>query len=516
MPWVVLLFIQACTIEHDRPFHQGGPVANDTAVEPASDVATLTSLDLGAPLAPRFDPAVDLYAVRASALPDPISVVAVPTDPGAAVAVTFETIDGADVSVGNPIPRLADHRVVIEVTSADGGATRRYAVGFLPDGFPELTVSRTGTPSSGWYLLSSFTFHERAPGVGNYLMALDERGTPGWWRFSSSATYDLRVGHDDRLTCAGRDTTTGRFSGITFDESYATSVVRPVTDTPYEYLGVDVHEFDRLADGGSIVLAKIQRTEDLTAYGGAADTAVVHTMVQELDPNGAIRFAWDTTGAVDYATLPDEYLATIADGWEAAHLNSVELDPADGHLVISLRMPSQVVKVARYDAVIAGRTVNAGEIAWRLGGVDSDFTFVGDDRIPGWAGFALQHSARMTGPDTIAVFDNAYHYDLGDMGGARFVEYALDTTAWTATKIAEHVLPSGQSSPACGSVQRLPDGSTLIGWGTIDTDPQVPDLTELDPSGQVVMEITLQGTFASYRAWKAFGDPLTGTWLHPQ
>jgi hypothetical protein len=202
----------------------------------------------------------------------------------------------------------------------------------------------------------------------------------------------------------------------------------------------------------------------------------------------------------------------MANGWEAEHLNSVELDPSDGHVVVSVRYASQVLKIARFDDTIGGRFVPAGEIAWRLGGPGSDFTFVGDARGNGWDGFSEQHCARMTGPDTVMVFDNASSYDLGRTGTARFAEYQLDTTSWTATLIASYESATGRASPSLGSVQRTTDGHTIIGWGSLVGGA---DVTELDAAGLVVQELTFADPVHSYRAWRAEGEPMDGTWHNP-
>ena len=55
-----------------------------------------------------------------------------------------------------------------------------------------------------------------------------------------------------------------------------------------------------------------------------------------------------------------------------------------------------------------------------------------------------------------------------------------------------------------GYVQRLANGNTLITWGT-----GKPNLIEVDPNGQKVMEMTLPGNLVTYRAYRMDWLPAT-------
>jgi len=53
-------------------------------------------------------------------------------------------------------------------------------------------------------------------------------------------------------------------------------------------------------------------------------------------------------------------------------------------------------------------------------------------------------------------------------------------------------------SAATGSAQRLANGNTFIGWGTISN----PAATEVAPDGTKVLEMALPAGMFSYRAFK--------------
>jgi arylsulfotransferase ASST len=136
-----------------------------------------------------------------------------------------------------------------------------------------------------------------------------------------------------------------------------------------------------------------------------------------------------------------------------------------------------------------------GEILWKIGG--STYSKDGEPRLqvvsdPETA-FNLQHDARWLPNGDITLFD-----DHGATPGVgRGVEYAIDHDANTATFVFQF-LGSTQSQYA-GSFRRYADGSSVIGWGSVPTDPRI--LTEIDAKGADVLDVSLGGQ-VSYRAVK--------------
>jgi hypothetical protein len=116
-----------------------------------------------------------------------------------------------------------------------------------------------------------------------------------------------------------------------------------------------------------------------------------------------------------------------------------------------------------------------------------------------------QHSARVVAPDRLLVYDNATEPDLGDdVADSRAVEYVLDRANGTATRVWDESATGAGSTLFAGSVQRLPDGSTLVGWASLPPlSSWGPALSEIDPQGEVAFELTLAEGLMTYRASKA-------------
>src|SRR6185436_19199885 len=129
-----------------------------------------------------------------------------------------------------------------------------------------------------------------------------------------------------------------------------------------------------------------------------------------------------------------------------------------------------------------------------------------DDRDLGYTGWLLQHSAHIVAPDRLLLYDNGYVLDEGAVvGDSRAVEYQLDRAAGTAPRVWDYTAKGAGWSPAGGTVQRLPDGSTLIGWASAPASGGTwgPSVSELDPDGNSVFELTLAEGLWSYRVSKA-------------
>ena len=465
----------------------GDPNDPPTTQAPPSEAdATLADWTAeGRALEPGFDSQRHWYAADAE---DTVDLVATPTHPEATVEQILRTMDGVEVDRVGASGELAfsgGHQVVAEVTSADGQVRQEYVLTTLPSDFPELDVW-SSEPGSGWYFLCNMDFAELAPGEASYLMIIDSSGIPRWMRRVEGLNFDLRAAPGDRI------------SWVDESEGESVAYVRSSDGEIATWTGagdpVDPHEFRVLENGNALMIASRFSVQDLRAWGGPAQILVLDQAAQEIGPDGSVVFEWTTAGNIDFDHVPEVWKDWSQPMIESAHLNSVEIDPHDDNWVVSLRIPSQVRKIDR----------NTGETLWTLGGPGSDFTLAGDERLWDWVGFAWQHTARVTGPDRIVLFDNALEPEFGSTGASRMVEYQLDLDAMTATVTDSWELAGSGFTHAAGSVQRRPDGHTVIGFGNLGYTASglAPDVVELNEHNDTVMELRLPVGQWSYRVWK--------------
>jgi hypothetical protein len=253
---------------------------------------------------------------------------------------------------------------------------------------------------------------------------------------------------------------------------------------------MDAHELKLTPAGTALTMSYFVVPWDLSKVGGRRDGLVEDNVVQEIDvETGAVLFEWHTLGAIplgeSYRPAPKEG-GKIHDPW---HLNSVELD-RDGDFVVSARHTSALYKIDR----------ETGEVAWRLGGKNSDFE-MGRGTV-----FKLQHDARVHRDGTVTLFDNVAE-DLPARGReSRGIALRLDHAEKTASLVREFEHPDKILSATQGSLQVLEGGGAFVGWGGLH-----PEFTEFDSEGDTVFDARFLAkgveTYRAYRMpWRARGE----------
>ena len=108
------------------------------------------------------------------------------------------------------------------------------------------------------------------------------------------------------------------------------------------------------------------------------------------------------------------------------HANAIDID-FDDNLLLSSRGLDEITKINRV----------TGDIIWRFGGSQNEFTFIND--YP----FTHQHSIKSLGSNRYLLFDNGNFSSqyTGTVNISRAVEYELDTVLMTATKVWEFIHP---------------------------------------------------------------------------
>jgi hypothetical protein len=238
------------------------------------------------------------------------------------------------------------------------------------------------------------------------------------------------------------------------------------------------HDLRIEEDGSAWILCDETRVMDLTAEGGVADAEVTATVVQRLSPAGDLLFEWNS---FDHFAITD---LSLADRQGAAvnftHGNGIALD-ADGGLLLSFRSLDEVTKV----------DTTTGAVAWRLGGLASQFTILGDPK----GEFRRQHGLRVAGPGHLQLLDN------GTAAPSRLVRYLLDEVARTATFEWEFIDDPATFTLVGGSSQVLPAGRGLVSFG------RAGRVVEVDAAGARRWELTdLDGIYV-FRAERLPGLP---------
>ncbi|MCF8253750.1 MAG: aryl-sulfate sulfotransferase [Bacteroidia bacterium] len=246
---------------------------------------------------------------------------------------------------------------------------------------------------------------------------------------------------------------------------------------------LDIHELKRdYKTGHYFILAERIITVDMSQIvaGGFTEATLLDIMIQELDSNQNVVFEWK---CFDHLPITDAFHVNLTSNQQIdwVHCNGIDLD-TDTTLLLSSRHLNEVTRIDR----------RTGAIIWRLGtNASTDrFEFVNDEE-----GFTYQHDSQKLPNGNILLFDNG-NFKSGRRH-SRAVEYQLDEVTMKAEKVWEFNHDPDIGSDFMGSVQRLKNGNTVIGWGSA-----IPSLTEVDEYGNIVYEGSFPNGVLCYRVKK--------------
>lgn len=335
----------------------------------------------------------------------------------------------------------------------------------VPSAFPPLTITvpANGT-GEGYLFMSPFPAVITA---SLYLIILDDSGQPVYYKQEPNTVQDFTKQPNGSLTFY----MTSKF--YVMDNSYT------ITDSYQGGNGytLDMHDFQILPNGDALFLIYNSQTIDMSQFvpGGQVTATVTGCIIQEQAPDKTVVFQWSSW---DHFFITDTTISLTDPRIDYVHCNAVELDQ-DDNLLLSSRHMNEITKIDH----------DTGDIIWRLNGKNNQFTFVGDS--PPY--FTYQHDIRRLPNGNITLFDN------GDLRPAplysRGVEYQMDEVNKVITQTWEFTNTPKTFAFATGNVQRLPNGNTLIDWGTTGL------VTELKPDNSKAFEFSLAPRF-SYRAFR--------------
>ena len=268
-----------------------------------------------------------------------------------------------------------------------------------------------------------------------------------------------------------------------------------VVDSVYCQNGyiADNHDFLALNSGNYVLFAYDTRpyASDTVTANGSVNQNITGLLIQELDSAHNLLFEWSSFDHFYLSNYPSLFNSLDSGTFDFIHCNAIDIDE-DGNFLISNRTISEITKINR----------TTGDVIWRFGGEQSDFTFIND--YP----FSKQHCIKSLGNNRYLLYDNGNlsHEYTGGIKRSRAVEYELNLSNFTATKLWDFVHPDSLFTPSIGSVQRLENGNTLINFGNNQNINRGSVITEVNENNEIVFELELENGQNVYCANKANWD----------
>ena len=435
-------------------------------------------------MAPAFDLSIHDYVVKCGTAPTLQFTAQLPSGETFSLLTPAEPTAGSSTSTGGMFQRSLTLLPGQRFRFLLGGESDEYSVRCLPETFPDLTVSITGTeaPQAQFYLFAP-DISISAPGFAEWVILTDAHGTPVWWMVEpSGAADDAKILGKNQI--AWTTTSTYGVGGAYAIRDFSGIILNKLIG------GLDDHDLQPTGAGTYLAIRDVPRIcppdcADMSPWGGSSQTAAVDAQIVELDSASNVLWTWNTR---DHITLAETGNA----GWfpgvgeDIIHMNALEVDGNDG-----------ILFSARHLNAIYHITKSTGTIDWKIGGTarNESLIVLGDTRpsATGPSGQVLsgQHDVRKWPDGTVSVHDNGTIANRPPF----VLRYQIDIAAQTATVVESFEDPRAPASGFTGSARRLPDGHWLVQWGDL------PFLTELDSNANPVLTIEYNlGSGFSYRA----------------
>jgi acyl-CoA thioesterase FadM len=415
----------------------------------------------------------------------------------------------------------------ITVELQRGAVEDTYSFRCLPADFPPFTVTRTGENAPGWYLTE---MGWDGSGSAVFIVILDERGVPVWYKRTDRRLIDLKALSNGNLVASpvngfgfGIDGESGHRI-MDLDGKLVAEHLTDSTDFP-----VDHHEYAEIlgapaGEGRAVISYSVKTDIDLSSLTLTSDDAnapcdpsvvatgqrIMDNTIREVDGDNTLLWEWS---AFDNFLVEESTYALCFDNRLPDEPEN-EDDKAEAdlfHINGLQRIDENGCGVAECDYLVTARHLDG---AFRLDRVTGAVEWIVSSRVPDpdnpvpnddllleivddpFDGPLRMHDARLVG-DILTMHDNR----TGTGGPSRVVTYRIDTTNGTATLVDQIDNPSGATSGAFGSARITPDGSMLVDWGRLQ-----PMFIEYDSSGAELMRIEMAPGQAAYRIVKYAPD----------
>lgn len=411
----------------------------------------------------------------------------------------------------------ADEALRLRVIPRTGPA-EEYWIRCLPPDFPRIgSVTRSPDVEPAWYLLNHGT------PTAAFGIILDSNGVPVWYERGRPGPPGLPVPEPRGLQRLA-DGSLAWFQALGFPfgidpenafERFSldgTNVRRYRIDRDGD--ATNHHELLEL-DNGNVMVTSMPLSEappgtqcnapvpGVPGQFQLVDAQLVSgALVQEIRPDGSVAWEWDADPVRVDPELDDAQRILASE----STVPLCFVHPTLGN-IRSLIHPNalavrgdQVLVSARHADAIYAIDRETKEVAWKLGGTARDAVSL---PLLGQSPTRLgrQHDVQVLPNGNITVFDNRTAFPFAPIAGpARFVEYRIDEQpgSRSATVVRQVRRANGDNSGALGSARVQPDGGVVIGWGSVPG----PVFTEVDADGEVLFEVSLDGSRFSYRVIK--------------
>ena len=248
-------------------------------------------------------------------------------------------------------------------------------------------------------------------------------------------------------------------------------------NTKPPYTKTNPHDFVAMKNGHFLFFANDSRIIDMSSYGGKTNATVTGCVIQEQDENKNVVFTWNTW---DHFQISDSYADLTVSSVDLIHHNSIDVDE-DGNIYLISRSLNEVTKIDR----------QTGDIIWRLGGKNNQFTFTDPTSM-----FSMPHDFRKLANGNYTIFDNG---NDRDPPYSRALEYSIDEVNKVVDLVWNFDADKKLYADNSGSATKLQSGNIVVCYGNGLSNPSI---LEVHPDSSIAFRLEFEN-YSTPRAYKS-------------
>ena len=339
----------------------------------------------------------------------------------------------------------------------------------VPSNFPQYIITANNEPDDGYFFLAADKMPDKSPG---WLIMIDNYGTPVYYRYFNKVLNSFEPQPNGLLSFMAKG------NNVMYYLMDSTFTIVDSVKSKAPYSKTDAHDFMAMANGHYLFLANDPKSIDMTGYGGQNNATVTGSAIQEQDKNKNVVFNWSSW---DHFKISDSYADMTVSSVDLIHSSSSTVDE-DGNILVISRSLNEVTKINR----------QTGDIIWRLGGKNNQFTFTDTTSM-----FSMPHNFRKLPNGNFTIFDDG---DMRNPPYSRALEYSIDQIKKVVNLVWSFDADKKVFSNNSGNTTRLKTGNTVVGYGYSVSNPAI---IEVHPDSSIAFRLELPDNITSYKSVKS-------------
>lgn len=315
------------------------------------------------------------------------------------------------------------------------------------DNYPEIEVIESYGPSDGYYFIASEEVYSETG--SNYIAIFDHYGTPVFFKNLDEKARNFKLQPNGLITYISGNPKTVYILDSAFNN---------IDTLQFDDYQINDNDFALTEEHHAVLLAynDVEKDMSLIVDGGDPNAIIRETSIVILDENRDNIFTWNSSDYYDILDANEEspYVDLKSDFIDYVFATDFEID-SDTTILLCSKHMDEITRIDR----------RSGDIIWRLGGENNQFTFIDDD-----IGFSHPTQIARKENGNLLIYDSGL---LHENPVSSVKEYIIDEEEYSVSLVNTYKNYKNIVGDSFAGFQCLENNNILAHWGD-----NKPSLTE--------------------------------------